>query len=392
MTEHPIPPFVRRLVRTRRGAALLLALFALIVLATIVSGSMFVSQQEYRGSRNTLIEQRAFAIAEYGLNSEVSNWDRSRNLPPPTGMGVGAFDTTRIYIASGDSARVSIKRLSDNVFWVVSEGRANIGAAVLESARQTSAFVRIAYPSIRAKGAITSAGNVGLIGNATVIGYDTDPTGWTQCASIPSDTVPAVVVAPGANVSIAGSAQTSVPAVAYDSAAADSNTYVRYGSESWNSLTSNADIKLSGGTINSIQPALDLSLRCDYSLTKNWGEPNRPGVSPCYGYFPIIYSSSSLTVTGNGRGQGILLVNGDFRIQGNFDFYGLVVARDDVIKGAGTAKIQGAVFSANMNFADSTSTITGTHDVLYSRCALESALRASAILIRAKERHWAQIF
>lgn len=394
MSPRNIKSAVRRLVRTRRGAAILLALFALTILASIVAGGMFVSQQDYRGSRNTLVEQRAFAVAEYGLNSEVSNWDRGRNLPSGGGgMTIGAIDSTRVYIAAGDSARVSIKRLSANVFWVVSEGRASIGTQALESGRQTSAFVRIAYPSISPRGAITSAGNVALIGNATVSGYDTDPPGWSQCAQVPSDTVPAVVVGPTASVSIGGSSQTSTPAVVKDSAASDSNTYVRYGSESWNSLTANADIFLSGGTLNSIAPAL-ASGKCDYSLSSNWGEPDRNAgfVDACKNYFPIIYSSSSLTVTGNGRGQGILLVNGDFRIQGNFDFYGLIVARDDVTKGAGTAKIQGAVFSANMNFADSTSTITGTHDVLYSRCALESALRASAILIRAKERHWAQIF
>lgn len=394
MSPRNIPNAVRRLVRTRRGAAILLALFALTILASIVAGGMFVSQQDFRGSRNTLVEQRSFAVAEYGVNSEVSNWDRSRNLPPPTGMLIGAVDSSRVYVAAGDSARVSIKRLSANVFWVVSEGRASIGSQALESARQTSAFVRIAYPSITAKGAITSAGNVSLIGNANVSGYSKDPTGWSQCASITKDTVPAIVVGKTASVSIAGSASTSTPAVKKDSTASDSNTYVRYGSESWNSLTSNADIKLTGGTINSIAPALS-SGKCNYGLSSNWGEPNRSGsgyTAACTGYFPIIYSSASLKVTGNGRGQGILLVNGDFEIQGNFEFYGLVVVRDDVVKGAGTAKIQGAVFSANMNFADSTSTITGTHDVIYSRCALESALRASAILIRAKERHWSQIF
>src|SRR5688572_8046209 len=101
-------------VKPRRGAALLMALFALVVVATIISGAMFVSQQDYRGSRNTLVEQRAFAVAEYGLNAEVSNWDRSRNLPPPKGMAIGVIDSTRIYVAAGDSARVAIKRISDN--------------------------------------------------------------------------------------------------------------------------------------------------------------------------------------------------------------------------------------------------------------------------------------
>lgn len=392
MSEPLSPEIVESRRERRRGAAILIALVAIVVLASLISSASFVSQQEFRSSRNTLVEQRAFAVAEFGLNSEISNWDRSRNLPAPVGDSVGELDTSRVYVAAGDSAKISIKRLSNNIFWVVSEGRTSIGSVSLESGRQTSAFVRIAYPSIVPKGAITSAGNVNLIGNATVSGYDTDPVGWNQCATVPSDTVPAIAVGPTANVGISGSAQTSTPAVVHDSAAADSNTYVRYGSESWNTLVSNADITLPGGTINSIAPILNASNKCNYAVNSNWGEPNRPGTTQCYGYFPIIYSSGSLTVTGNGRGQGILLINGDLRIQGNFDFYGLVVVRDDITKGAGTAKIQGAVFSANMNFADSTSVITGTHDVLYSKCALESSLRASAILIRAKERHWAQIF
>jgi len=171
----------------RRGAALLIALFFVVILATIVSAAAFVAQLEYRGSRNTLVEQRAFAVSEYGLSNEISNWDRGRNLPNPVGMAIGGFDTTRVYVAAGDSARVSIKRLSDTGFWVVSEGRANIGSQALESGRQTGAYVRIAYPTIEPKEAITSAGNVKLQGASGVSGYEHPPAGWPQCAAIPGD-------------------------------------------------------------------------------------------------------------------------------------------------------------------------------------------------------------
>ncbi len=376
-----------------RGAALLLTLFAVIVLGTIVSAATFVSQQEYRGARNTLVEQRAFAVSEFGLNAEVSNWDRSRNLPAPVGMLVGAMDTTRVYVASGDSARVSIKRISDNSFWVVSEGRANIGSSALESGRQTGAYVRLAYPTINPGGAITSAGNVRVQGSAEVNGYEHNPPGWPQCASIPGDTVPAVLVAPGATVNSGPSNITSVPAVVYDSAAADSNTYVRYGTESWLTLTSNADITLPGGIMGADIEPIGTPTACDYSLNTNWGEPWRPGtVAGCYGYYPIIYVQGGLKINGNGRGQGILLVNGDLEINGSFEFYGLVVLRDDLVKGNGTAKIQGAVFAANLTENNPLSWLTGNQDVFYSTCAVESALRGSAILTRVKERHWSQIF
>lgn len=376
--------------RERKGMALFAAIMAIVVIATLVAGTFFTSMLEYRGGRNQLVEQRAFAVAEFGLNSEIANWDRSRNLPG--GMAVGQIDSNQVYVAQSDTAHVKVTRLTNNTFWVVSEGSANIGSNVLESRRQNNAIVRIAYPSITPGGAITAAGDVKLQGSSQVNGYSTDPTGWTTCSTIPIDTVPAVVVGPTAIVSYTPPNITSSPAVAHDSAAADSNTYVRYGTESWNTLTANADIKLAGGDYNSDVAPVGTVTTCDYSVTTNWGEPWRPGtVAGCYTYFPIVYSSSSLHLNGNGRGQGILLVNGDLEINGTFEWYGIIIARDDIKKSNGTAMIQGAVYAANTTLTDPT-WMTGNQDVLYSKCAIEMALRGSAILVRVKERGWAQLF
>ena len=83
--------------------------------------------------------QRSFAVAEYGLNNEVSNWDRGRNIS----MAVGGIDSTRRYVANGDTAFVKITKLNDNTFWVVSEGQANMGINSMISTRRTNAYVRI---------------------------------------------------------------------------------------------------------------------------------------------------------------------------------------------------------------------------------------------------------
>ncbi|HEX6315579.1 MAG TPA: pilus assembly PilX N-terminal domain-containing protein [Gemmatimonadaceae bacterium] len=375
----------------RKGVALITALFGVVVLAVMMSGMYFTSNQEYRGTRNALVEQRAFAIAEYGLNSEISNWDRSRNVLNT--FPIGSIDSNQVYVAVGDTAWVKVSRLTDNTFWVVSEGLANMGRVTLESRRLTSAFVRIAYPTIEPKGAITAAGNVRLQGAANVDGDDLHPAGWTNCDATLAPTVPAVTVPPAGTVTTGPGNITSSPAVAHDSAAADSNTYVRYGSESWNSLSSNADIKLPGGVFNADILPVGTPTTCDQSVTSNWGEPQRPGtVIGCYGYFPIIYSAGDLHINGNGRGQGILLVNGDLSINGIFDFYGIVIARDDILKSNGTARIYGAVFAANLTAGDVLSWMTGDQDVQYSNCAVQSALKGSAILVRVKERHWAQVF
>jgi hypothetical protein len=357
----------------------------------MMSGMYFTSNQEYRGTRNALVEQRSFAVAEFGLNSEISNWDRSRNV-----MGtfpIGSIDDNQVYVASGDTAWVKVSRLTATTFWVVSEGLANIGNASLESRRRTSAFVRIAYPTIEPKGAITAAGNVTLQGAANVDGDDVNPAGWTNCDATPAPTVPAVTVPPAGIVTTGPMNITSTPAVAHDSAAADSNTYVRYGSESWNSLSTNADIKLTGGVYSSNIEPVGTPTTCDKSGDYNWGEPSRPGtVVGCYGYFPIIYVNGDLRVNANGRGQGILLVNGDLEINGIFDFYGIIVVRDDILKSNGTMKVTGAVFAANLTAGNALSWMTGDQDVQYSNCAVQAALKGSAILVRVMQRHWAQIF
>ncbi len=272
--------------RERRGTALLLALFAMVVLLLLSQGAFVASLHEYRAGRNTLVEQRAFAVAEFGINREIAAWPRSRNLPPPTGLAFGAIDSNSVFVSQGDTARVKVTRLNDNTFWVVSTGRASIGNDALESQRMTHMLVRIAYPSISPGGAIVTAGDITVRGNAFVTGKNTDPAGWTQCAEIAGRDTFAISYAPGVKVSIqkTNSVENGTNA---DPAAADSNTYVRFGTESWNSLVANANVRIAGGTY---QPfPVGNATACTTSQLLNWGEPFRGGGSivGCMDYYPI---------------------------------------------------------------------------------------------------------
>ena len=389
----PTPP----VLRDRRGVALLTALVGVVVVTAMIVGGFFASTQEFRSARNQLVEQRSFAVAEYGLNYEISDWDRRRNLNPPEpgAMAIGSSIVKRRYVAGDDTAFVTISRLTPTTFWVVSEGKAQMGNNALESRRRTSAYVRLAYPTMDIQAAVTAAGNISVNGASTVTGVNADPAGWTSCAGFSGGELHAVRVPPGATVNAKSTSFPGTLDVSYDAAAADSNTYVRYGTETWNSLVANADIKLPGGTVGSdILPAGDATT-CTYG-NYNWGEPRRVAagsetiVPGCFNHFPITYIDGDVTLNGHGRGQGILLVNGDLRINGTMDFFGIVIVRDDIEKGNGTANIHGAVFSRNATVGDA-STWSGTQNVYYSRCAVENALRGSAILTRVTERHWTQL-
>ena len=404
--------------RPRDGFALAAAIFAIVVIGALIAGAYFASFQEARVGRNMLIEQRSFSLAEYGLNYDVSNWDKARNMLPPRGMAVGGIDSTKRVIRQGDTAYVRVTRLNDNSFWVVSTGSANVGSDPLQSIRRTNMLVRIAYPSMKVKGAITSNGSVTLGGSSSITGFDKDPKGWSQdCQGVPdAGTTAGIVVASKTqftgdttitNTGDNGSGVTGLPRVLVDNATVtDSNTYVRYGSETWNSLSANADIRLTDYFPHALPQLTADNSKCDVTKQDNWGEPFHDStlvngtVPKCVTYFPIVYSDTSLHVAANSRGQGILMINGDLILEGNFDWNGLVITRDDILSGAGNVNIQGAMLVRNANLnkckaGDKTCNgvdITGNFHMVYSKCAIENALRASAILIPVKKRAWAQLF
>ena len=379
----------------RAGAVLPLALVVLTLLLVLSLGGAAAATQSFRAGRNLLVEQRAFTVAEYGLNREISNWRRSRNLPAPTGMAIGATDDSSVYVAAGDTARVRVTRLTPMTFWVVSTGRAAIGRPAITAQRTTSAFMRLAYPAIKARAAVTVGGGIDISGSALVDGRNTPPAGWAQCDSLGGPDAPAVLAPPGAAVSYKSKNIPSTPPVTYDPLAADSNTFVRFGTESWASLQANADVKLQGGGYGkAVGPTLTGAGACDYGNQFNWGEPTRGSgaVTACQNYFPIIYVDGDLSLNGNGYGQGILLVNGSLSINGTFSFTGLVIVRDDLNKANGAATITGSVLARNAVLTDGASYVTGNQTVTYSTCAVASALRASAILTRVRDRAWVQMY
>lgn len=375
--------------RGREGFALVMALGALVIIGTLVAGTSFLVMQETRLGRNQLAQARAFAAAEFGLNKIQADWDLTPNLLMLPGA---TFDTSYVVPNQG-TARVRYTRLNAETFWIVSEGRvgnqAKLGPAST-ALKRVNAILRLRIPSVTANGAFTTSGNVRVSGSANVMGANTNPPGWADCATAPDKA--GIVAPPAADVFIQKQSQVSgSPQILRDALVADSSAYVRYGDETWNSLVAQASIRITNGTTpQQLEPSV-LDGRCNKILS-NWGEPNRDAgsVVPCYNYFPIIYSTGDLAIN-NGRGQGILLIEGDLRINGNFTWSGLIVVRDDVEKGNGTATVFGAVMARNAT-VDDASQVLGNTTYSYSQCGIARALAGSAQVVQARQRAWAEIF
>jgi len=375
--------------RSREGFSLVLALGAIVIIGTLVAGSSFVVMQETRLGRNQLVQARAFAAAELGLNKIQADWDKTPNLLMNNGA---SFDT--IYtIPNQGTAHVRYTRLNNETFWLVSEGRVSVGSMLDPRAtaiKRVNAILRLRVPTVRVNGAFTTSGNITVQGSPEVTGNNTIPPGWTGCDATATGKA-GIVAPPSATVTIQKpTAVTGTPQVLRDSLANDSSTYVRFGDETWNTLKAQANIMITGGTVGSVEPSA-IAGKCNKTTT-NWGEPHRGAgsVPECYNYFPIIYANTTLHVNG-GYGQGIILVEGDFKINGGFEWNGLIIVKDDFDKANGNARVRGAVMARDANVIDD-SFVTGNTEYAYSECAIDRALRGSAQVVQARQRAWAELF
>ena len=379
---------MRTLYRNNReGMALAMAMFAIVVIGALIAGAFFASNQDFKIGRNSLVAQRAFSAAEFGLNKTMAEWDQRLNL----GIKVGKDTSFNYVTGDGGSSNVRITRANDLTYWVVSEGAAGVNTP-LETRRRTSTVLRLAYPAIKYGGALTLAGGGTIKGSSQVYGTNANPTGW-DCADYPGRDTTAVAYAPGTTLTVAKASNTiGTPATFADPNAGTDGTYIKYGDESWNTLVANADIKMAGDP-GGVYPVLNAAGECNTSVLTNWGEPLRDAtaVKKCQNYMPIIYISTD-THLNQGRGQGVLLVDGSLFVNGSFDWYGLIIVRDQLVKSNGSANIVGAAMARNASISATTNDIMGDITFQYSKCAIETALHGSARLVPAKKRAWAEMW
>jgi hypothetical protein len=94
-----------------------------------------------------------------------------------------------------------------------------------------------------------------------------------------------------------------------------------------------------------------------------------------------------------GRGQGVMLVDGNAQFRGNFEFKGLIIVKGSVeISGTGV-KIQGAIMAANETCAlTPCNQVAGTPTIQYSHCALIEAFRRVTKPELAQYRAWADLY
>lgn len=376
----------------RKGIAIVAALGGIVVIGALIAGVFFVSTQESQISGGTLVHERAFRAAELGLNTTLANWD----APAMYALPIGTM-STMTYAGNGWVDTVVVTRLTDRAYSMLSSATAGTGR-LARSRKKTLLSVRLTSPDFNFLGALTLRGGLQIGGSSLVSGNNENPSGWSGCPAS-MDSLAAVAIADSTLVKYSactsGNCMEGDPKILQDPTANDTTTYFKFGDEDWKSLTASANKVISGNsTYTGIGPVVTGGA-CAKSQTLNWGAPvHTSPANACENYFPIIYAkanSSGVLKLSGGKGQGILLVDGDLEISGGFEFFGPVIVRGR-IKATGTSgggKLNGAVMAANVELDDNQ--VLGDATINYSSCAVAKAIQGSASPRRMVQRAWTEV-
>jgi len=369
----------------QRGVALPLTLIAITALALLAGTGLMLAQLESRSANQALAAAQATAVAEGGLELAAGSWPTESwdTLPPGATVPSGGGASNRQLQAD------SITHLGALLYLQTGFGEVNDAGGHQLARAAVGRWMRIEPPGFPDRGAIVARGPLELGGGMSVDGGDHVPPGWGGVCPPSAAAAPAVTDSTGTPVfssgCTGGSCLTGSPALVVDSTASDS-LLSTYGSWNFMRLRAAANQQLSG-LVSSPGPVLDAATgRCDPSAATNFGEP-LDSSSRCFGFFPIISVASGARIE-RGRGQGVLLADGDLELADGFDFYGvMVVAGRLTIAGVGT-RVTGLVLLRHS--PSDTARLTGVGSVALSRCAIARAAGRSTPLRPLSDRSWSR--
>ena len=376
------------LMRDRRGMALPLAIFSMVIAGAMITAVFFVARMEQRHGNNSIASVQAFEAAETGTAAVLANWNTSYNA-----SAIGSVTTLpSVSVGGNASYSATVRRLATAAFLIQSEGVVRSGTGAIVTRRDLARLVRLNQPSIDIRSAVTTRTGISVTGSSQISGTDTIPGGWSGDCPPPGPTAPGIRDSSGAvstsGACSGGSCINGNPPIQTDPNVS-SNTFTQFGDLSFTDLAALAN-KVVGGTLTGLGPTTNLGppVTCRTGDVLNWGDPLNP-TGACFDYFPIIYSPGNLQLSG-GWGQGILLVGGNLSLAGGVEFYGPVIVLGQVTSTGTGGHITGGLMASNANF--SSSLLTGNSVVSYSSCAVNRAVNGSSRVKAMNERSWAQLY
>jgi hypothetical protein len=375
-------PHVRVAARNERGVALIIAIMAIIVVGSLISGVFAVVVLENRAAQNSRPMEQAFAAAEQGITETLAGWGSggwnmlavldSSPISGATPAGTGRYDGM-------------LRRLNPELFFIDVTGTSTRGGA----RQRIGSFVRLTPLTIEIDAALTTRAPGRVGGTAAISGSDRPPPEWDDCPPT-GDDKPGIRVPDDRDLRFTGGcggASCVEGGVDEDPTVTDS-TFFNYGDLDWDGLVAYATKRLGAGNYQNLAPSVTDDDLCDVSDPNNWGDPLNDD-EPCSNYFPIIYVDGDLTVN-TGVGQGLLLVDGDLNAQGNFTFYGIVIVRGRLRTAGSGNRFNGGVMAANVDF--DFNAVEGDVNISFSSCAVARARNAALPGAPLRSRNWLRLY
>ena len=308
-------------VSNERGVALAVAVFALVVIGALVAATFFAGRLEQQTGQNSVMAVQAGQVAEAALGDAITS---TLNATILNSLVSGAPDSALAdftpTVPSGANPHVTagrtVRRLANNLFLVTVLGKRTNAAGTVIAQQSLAQLIRLNAAEINVSAGLTALGNVDVKGGAEVSGLDDVPPAWKNqnpAVACPGLQDQAGVRYNNGSVTYKGQAVTGQPPTVNDLTLTPSSMQ-----STFNQLKSLATLIITDGNPPAMQPAYTGNpQKCNASVETNWGEPTvRNDV--CFDYFPIIYRNGDLKLQG-GRGQGILLVEGDLTTHGRRD-------------------------------------------------------------------------
>jgi hypothetical protein len=390
---------------SRSGFALPVAVFALVVIAVLVTGGFYLARQETRIGVASDRSSTAFYLAERGAAELMSEWDMDAF------NAMTQWDTTVTVTGSASEGEwsIDVTRMSSRLFFLESTGRVTAGSGMLgDASRRMGVVARLVSAVIDPDAALTTVGGLTYGGSAFVDGNDKNPPDWGGVCDPAGAAKPGILIDDRNNVTYNGCDPDEPPGTPrgcdiYGNPPTDEDpaltpdSLMVFGDMEFEELAALADIILRPNerVTQLVRDSLDVggNYTCDTSSDYNWGDPDNP-TGACGNHFPIIYARGDLDISASDKGQGILLVEGDLTVSGGHEFYGPVIIKGTLVAIGGGAggHFYGGVIAANVILDDNT--VTGNALVDYSACAVTRAVINSSALTRVRpieDRSWVDL-
>ncbi|HKJ93571.1 MAG TPA: hypothetical protein VJ957_10395 [Longimicrobiales bacterium] len=374
----------------REGFVLVATLFVLVFTAALVTGSFMTANHEDAMSRSLSTGTEALFIAETGLQNVLGTTKTGDFMAfyDSTASGVVFPSDTTLPDSTVQIAGEVVGTYAITMTWVnprlvliQSRGRlANRGRDNVAT-RTVAAVVRIRRAKFPADAALSIFGGLKAGGNSRIDGSDQYSTPGCE----PGDSMPGVVAKDGSLVTGVDNIYGSPP-VSSD-ASLDTAKLMSLGNVTVNELAASADITLPGATYNGMQPQVADSVCVPGNM--NWGAP-QDSTSPCWERMPVIHFTGN-TLLSTGVGHGILIVDGNLKLTGNMEFYGIVIVRGTLSTTGTGNHIVGTAIVAGSGDLDSTSTTVGNSVIQYSHCRAKSPLDNVLRPVPLAHRGWVDL-